>query len=179
VFISTSFSWRNQVAFVGRRQRENRFISPDARPIYPRVRNDLDLAQDLFFRIRGLDNAAGYCGGRPHGETKRIADFLSGRKFTAQEIQDLQETVRVFRRLSWAELVQTICEHLSWVTPAGQYKLDSCAKALGRVEALGLVKLPSRRGYQECSGDPPGGGERSGGGDRRDGARGRTSDLGD
>ena len=53
VFISTSLSWRNQVAFVGRRQRENGFISPDARPICPRVRNDLDPPQDLFFRIRG------------------------------------------------------------------------------------------------------------------------------
>jgi hypothetical protein len=77
--------------------------------------------------------------------------FLSGREFTTQEIQDIQETVGVFRRLSWAELVQTICEHLSWVTPAGQYKLDSCAKALVKLEALGLVKLPSRRGYQRSA----------------------------
>lgn len=74
--------------------------------------------------------------------------FLSGREFTAQEIQDLLETVRVFRRLSWAELILTVCEHLSWVTPAGQYKLDSCARALVKLEALGWVKLPPRRGYR-------------------------------
>lgn len=71
--------------------------------------------------------------------------FLSGREFTAQEIKDIQETVRVFWRLSWTELVQTICEHLGWVTPAGRYKVASCAKALVKLEALGLVKLPVRR----------------------------------
>lgn len=73
--------------------------------------------------------------------------FLSGREFTAQEIKDIQETVRVFWRLCWTELVHTICEHLGWVTPAGRYKVDSCAKALIKLEALGLVKLPARR---EC-----------------------------
>ena len=73
--------------------------------------------------------------------------FLSGREFTPKEIRDVQETVRVFWRLSWAELVQTICEHLDWVTPAGRYKVDSCAKALIKLEALGLVTLPTRR---EC-----------------------------
>lgn len=74
--------------------------------------------------------------------------FLCGREFTAQEIQDIQETVRVFWRLSWAELVQTICEHLDWVTPVGRYKLDSCAKALVKLEALGLLNLPPRRAQQ-------------------------------
>lgn len=75
--------------------------------------------------------------------------FLSGREFTAQEIQDLQETVRVFGRLSWRELLQTICEHLSWVTPAGRYKLASCRKALVQLEALGLVQLPARHPRKE------------------------------
>lgn len=70
--------------------------------------------------------------------------FLSGRAFTAQEIEDLQETVRVFWRLSWGELVRTVCEHLHWVTPTGRYKVGSCAQALRKLEALGLVKLPLR-----------------------------------
>jgi len=74
-----------------------------------------------------------------------LPSFLSGREFTAQEIKDIQETVRVFWRLSWTELVRTICEHLGWVTPAGRYKMDSCVKALVKLEALGLVKLPTRR----------------------------------
>lgn len=71
--------------------------------------------------------------------------FLCGRYFTAQEIRDMQETVRVFSRLSWHELLQTICEHLDWVTPAGRYRVDSCAKALRKLAALGLLKLPARR----------------------------------
>lgn len=71
--------------------------------------------------------------------------FLSGRHFTTQEIQDIQETVRVFSRLSWSELVLTICEHLSWVTPAGRSKVDSCAKALKKLAALGLLRLPALR----------------------------------
>lgn len=74
-----------------------------------------------------------------------LPSFLSGREFTAPEIKDIQETVRVFWRLSWTELVRTICEHLGWVTPAGRYKVDSCAKALIKLEALGLVKLPERQ----------------------------------
>lgn len=70
--------------------------------------------------------------------------FLSGRDFSAQEIQDIQETIESCG-LSWSELLQTICEHLNWVTPAGQYKVDSCARALRKLEAEGLVRLPPKR----------------------------------
>lgn len=73
--------------------------------------------------------------------------LLCGREFTAQEIQDIEETVESCG-LSWYELLQTICEHLEWVTPAGRYKLDSCAKALKKLEAEGLVKLPAKRRCQ-------------------------------
>ena len=68
--------------------------------------------------------------------------ILSGREFSAQEIQDIQETVQVYGRLGWTELVLTICEHLQWVTPAGRYKADSCGKALRKLEGQGLLKLP-------------------------------------
>lgn len=73
--------------------------------------------------------------------------LLCGREFSAQEIQDIQETIESCG-LSWNELLQTICEHLEWVTPAGRNKLDSCAKALKKLEAAGLVKLPAPRAYQ-------------------------------
>ena len=75
---------------------------------------------------------------------------LCGRKFTGREIQDIQETIESCG-LSWYELLQTICEHLEWVTPAGRYKLDSCAKALKKLEAAGLVKLPEKRACQASS----------------------------
>jgi hypothetical protein len=34
--------------------------------------------------------------------------LLSGRTFTSQEIEDLRETVRMFPRLSWGELVRAV-----------------------------------------------------------------------
>jgi len=71
--------------------------------------------------------------------------FLSGRYFTAEEIEQIRETVRDFPALPWYELVQTICEHLEWVTPAGRNKIDSCAKALAKLEQQGLLKLPARK----------------------------------
>ncbi len=77
-------------------------------------------------------------------ESESSFQFLSGRDFTAQEIQDIQETIE-WCGLTWTELLQTICEHLEWVTPAGQYKVDSCAKALKKLEGQGLVRLPAKR----------------------------------
>src|SRR5256884_4671789 len=54
----------------------------------------------------------------------RTPKFLSGRAFTAQEIQDIQETIETCG-LPWTELVYTVCEHLDWVTPTGRYKEKS------------------------------------------------------
>ena len=71
--------------------------------------------------------------------------FLSGRYFTAEEIKQVQETVRVFSVLSWHELLQTICEHLDWVTPKGRNKIASCAKALEKLEREGLLQLPNKQ----------------------------------
>jgi hypothetical protein len=74
----------------------------------------------------------------------RAPKVLSGRVFTAQEIQDIQETIETCG-LPWTELVCTVCEHLEWRTPTGQYKEASCISALRRLEALGLLKLPARQ----------------------------------
>lgn len=73
--------------------------------------------------------------------------FLSGREFTAAEIQDIQETIDSCG-LRWHELMQTICEHLDWVTPTGQYKVTSCTNALRALEAKGLLKLPAKRVFR-------------------------------
>src|SRR2546429_8576878 len=74
----------------------------------------------------------------------RTPKFLSGRAFTAQEIQDIQETIETCG-LPWTELVYTVCEHLDWVTPTGRYKEKSCISALRKLEALRLLKLPARQ----------------------------------
>ncbi|MDK2897373.1 MAG: hypothetical protein PWP04_1493 [Candidatus Atribacteria bacterium] len=53
--------------------------------------------------------------------------------------------VRMFPKLSRAELAKTICENLAWVTPTGQHKLDSCTKLLEKFEAQGFVSLPAKQ----------------------------------
>lgn len=70
---------------------------------------------------------------------------LSGRAFTAKEIAQVRETVGVCAALPWSEVVQTICEHLDWVTPTGRYKFASCAKALAKLERAGLLRLPAKQ----------------------------------
>ncbi len=80
-------------------------------------------------------------------ETQPVT-ILSGRPFTAEEIELIRETVRDFPGLPWYELIQTICEHLQWVTPAGRNKIDSCAKALAKLEQEGLLKLPAKKPWR-------------------------------
>ena len=42
-----------------------------------------------------------------------------GRRISAEEIQQICETVQLFPNLSMTELTATICEHLGWYTAAG------------------------------------------------------------
>ena len=72
---------------------------------------------------------------------------LNGRAFGPEEVRQIQETARLFSKLSRFELAQTLCEHLGWRTPKGQNKVGSCLKALTKLEALGLIEGPARRGY--------------------------------
>ncbi len=71
--------------------------------------------------------------------------LLSGRHFSAQELFEVQETVRMFPNLSRRELAQTLCENLNWFTPAGRYKISSCLQFLEKLESQGLVTLPEKR----------------------------------
>ena len=79
---------------------------------------------------------------------------VSGRAFSGAEVEQIQETVRVFSKLSRWELAQTLCEHLGWVTAKGQYKVESCLKALRRLEALGLIQGPAPRRYEPRKKEP-------------------------
>jgi hypothetical protein len=51
----------------------------------------------------------------------------------------------MFPKLSRKELAKTICENLDWITPAGQYKIDSCKKLLEKLEAQGYISLPVKQ----------------------------------
>jgi len=71
--------------------------------------------------------------------------FQSGREITAQELDDVQETVELFPSLSRKELAATISEHLEWVTVTGGSKIDACMKLLEKLESEGLIKLPAKQ----------------------------------
>lgn len=69
----------------------------------------------------------------------------SGREIKGEELDEIQETVRLFPFLSRCELAKTICEHLGWFTASGRCKRDACLKLLERLEAEGCVNLPEKR----------------------------------
>ena len=70
---------------------------------------------------------------------------LSGRYFSKKELRQVQKTVDIFPSLSLSELALTICEHFSWVTPNGTYKINSCLKALEKLESEKLIQRPQKR----------------------------------
>ena len=71
--------------------------------------------------------------------------FQCGREITREQLSEILETVGLFPSLSRKELAATICEHLGWVTLAGNNKLDACAKLLEKLENKGLVRLPAKQ----------------------------------
>ncbi len=70
---------------------------------------------------------------------------FGGRRFTRKQLVQIQETVQLFPHLSRKELAFTVCEHLSWITPTGQNKVNSCLALLSELEAHGVVTLPATR----------------------------------
>ena len=73
--------------------------------------------------------------------------LLCGRYFTLQELLEIQETARLFPKLSRAELANTLCENLDWVTPKGKNKKASCLQLLEKLEGQGLITLPAKQGH--------------------------------
>jgi hypothetical protein len=71
--------------------------------------------------------------------------MLSGRYFSKKELRQIQQTVEMFPNLSRTELAFTICEHLSWTTPKGSNKINSCLGAIEQLENLGYIKLPAKQ----------------------------------
>jgi len=70
---------------------------------------------------------------------------LSGRYFSKKDLRQVQETVKTFPNLSRTELAFTICEHLSWVTPKGSDKINSCLDSLEQLENRGYIQLPQKQ----------------------------------
>ena len=68
-----------------------------------------------------------------------------GRRFTRQQIADIQQTVATFPALSRKELAQTICEHLRWRTPGGSNRVAAALGLLEKLAQAGIVQLPPKR----------------------------------
>lgn len=68
-----------------------------------------------------------------------------GRRLTRRQIADIQETVALFPNDSRSELAKTVCEHLSWLTPKGDYRVSACLRTLERLEGFGILTLPEKR----------------------------------
>ncbi len=69
----------------------------------------------------------------------------SGREITAQEIEEIKETVSLCKGLSRIELAQTIAENLQWYRASGTNKVDAGLKLLEKLESQGVLQLPEKR----------------------------------
>jgi Domain of unknown function (DUF4338) len=67
----------------------------------------------------------------------------SARTFTKEDIELIQWTRAQYPNLSRKELVSTICEFLEWTTDAGAPKKEPCLKFLKKLEAEGILTLPT------------------------------------
>ena len=65
------------------------------------------------------------------------------REIFPEDIDYIRTFAQRFPGLSRQELTYTLCEHLHWLTPAGQPKFTACSKLLQRLEEAGEVRLPS------------------------------------
>jgi hypothetical protein len=70
---------------------------------------------------------------------------ICGRRFTRQQLVDIQTTVKNFPKLSRCELAQTICEHLNWITPRGTNRLHTCLNVLEQLDAESIIVLPPKK----------------------------------
>ena len=70
---------------------------------------------------------------------------FSGRGFLPDEIALIRDVVATCAGVSRKELANTISELLEWRRPGGSLKEPECLAVLGRLEAAGLLTLPTKR----------------------------------
>ena len=78
-------------------------------------------------------------------ENGRQGVMQCGRKISAEEVEQIRETVELLPGLAMNELAATICEHLEWYTAGGGLKVDACLKLLNKLEAEGVLELTERQ----------------------------------
>ncbi len=70
---------------------------------------------------------------------------FAGKRFNRQQLVQIRQTVNDCRHLSLRELGHTLCEHLNWVTPGGEHRIQTCLKALEQMQTAGLFRLPAKQ----------------------------------
>ena len=70
---------------------------------------------------------------------------FAGKRFTRNQLVQIQQTVKDYRHLSLRELGHTLCEHLNWVTPGGKHRIQTCLNALEEMQTAGLFLLPEKQ----------------------------------
>jgi len=78
-----------------------------------------------------------------------IIMIFSGRNFTSEDIELIKWTRKKYSHLSRTELAGTVCEFLSWTTPAGRAKTPQCVAFLGKLEESGIIELPPVGNYSK------------------------------
>ena len=67
----------------------------------------------------------------------------SGRRFSQEDLELIQEIVVTYRNLSQSELSATVCELIGWVQPNGKPKTVQCAAFLRILADEGMIDLPA------------------------------------
>lgn len=77
----------------------------------------------------------------------RISESLtfSGRTFSSEELDLIQQISADFGSLGRTEISRTICELLNWKRASGRLKNHECRLLLERLEGLGWLRLPELR----------------------------------
>ena len=87
----------------------------------------------------------------PRIENLKSTTFF-GKRLTRKRIVDIQKTTQMFTSLSRWVLGQTICEHLNWTTPKGNYHIHACLRMFEQLEGFGILSLPAKDSSKQVFG---------------------------
>ncbi|NCO51324.1 MAG: IS4 family transposase [Deltaproteobacteria bacterium] len=74
--------------------------------------------------------------------------YVCGQHFSSSVLDRIQETVCEEPSISRLELSRRVCKWLKWLSPNGQLSEMGCRKALGKLNAAGVIDLPTQsEGY--------------------------------
>jgi len=83
---------------------------------------------------------------------EHAAWWQGDREIFPKDVAYIRTFAKRFPALSRTELTCTLCEHLDWLTPAGQPKYEACSKLLARLEDAGELRLPSLQQHKSHPG---------------------------